>query len=290
MKKTSQLFGFLLMVALFGVSCVKETATPPELSKAAIDQLDKSRTTWNQQIGSMTKMIGYKNIGIIKNADERAAIIATLSSTSAHTAYGNMLDAQTVHVETIGSITAQNPDGIGLLKATMDTLIHVGDNIIEITWEKNGSRFTQKCLTNEAGIAWDNMLFGVWMMNLQPIEETVGNTSSLVPIYSKTYKAWYDANWIWGTRRGQMGYQITIYYSGTTVSSTSSYAWAYLNIGSATGEHKVIKNSGSYGNIQFAIGLATPLASVSFNSSLFKVTVSGVGSNAVSNGTQSLYP
>jgi hypothetical protein len=289
MKKASQLFGFLLMVALFSVSCVKESAMPPELSKAAIDQLDKSMVTWNQQLGSMTKMIGYKSIGIITNADERTSIIAALTSTSAHTAYGNVLDAQTVHIETIGSVATQNPDGIGLLKATMDTLIHVGDNIVEITWEKNGSRFTQKCLTNEKGITWDNMLFGVWMMDLQPLNSS-GSTNNLAGVSSKSYNVVYYVDWLWGSRRGEAGCQIIIYYSGKTVSSTDTNSWGYMTLGSVVAKSKVTKSSGTNGQIQYALGLALPAASVTFNSSSFKAVLSGLGSNLIANGTQSLFP
>jgi hypothetical protein len=290
MKKVSQVFGFLLMLALFGVSCVKESATPPELSKTTIEQLDKSMQNWNDHLGSTIRMIGYKPSGTIENEGERNTIIASLSSGSAHTAYGNILEVSSIHFETIGSVTIQNPNGIQLFKTAMDTQIHVGDRVVDIIWEKNGSRFTQKCLTNDAGIAWDNILFGVWMMDLQPFEETKDITNNLVAVSSKWYKAWQDVNWLWGTRRGQMGYQITIYFSGKTVSSTDPNTWAYMNIGSAVAERKVIKNSGTYGQIQYAIGLATPLASVSFKLSSFSATVSGLGSNTVSNGTQSLYP
>jgi len=52
-----------------------------------------------------------------------------------------------------------------------------------------------------------------------------------------------------------------------------------MNIGSAKSESRVLRETGSYGRGQYALGLCTPIASVS-----------GIGSNIISNGTKSLYP
>ena len=88
-----------------------------------------------------------------------------------------------------------------------------------------------------------------------------------------------------------MGETIKIYcYSSGKVYSTDNSDWANMTLGSAKSYSKVLVNSGSYGKIQYALGIATPFASVTFNSTYFKVEVSGIGSSMVRNGSHTLYP
>jgi hypothetical protein len=117
------------------------------------------------------------------------------------------------------------------------------------------------------------------------------NEVAKVASYTKWYRQWWTASWLWGSKRGEMGYKITIHCTSSThVSSTDRQDWASITIGNARSESRILKNSGSYGKIGYALGLSTPTVSLHFNSGSFQITTSGIGSNIVRNGTKSLYP
>jgi hypothetical protein len=185
------------------------------------------------------------------------------------------------------------------MRQYLDGQLNIGDIIVDITWQNAKASFVSKCIVHNDEIAWDNLLTSTIMMDKDPqvkltSEEPVPNTQNKT---TGVYVAWYKetntwtAGWIWGGHRGEMGEAITIHcQSNGHVYSTDHEDWANMSLGSAKSESKTDVNSGSYGKIQYALGISTPFASLSYNSSTFKVSVSGLGSSMVHNGTHSLTP
>jgi hypothetical protein len=205
-------------------------------------------------------------------------------------ASGNIMDPSSVKIGKIGDLytgddltTAQQG-----LKEAITEEVKSGTNVMEVTWNSKNGKFTTLCFYSDSGIIWDNIFGGLIMMDTRGNSEASNNQAAKV--VSTWYKQWWTANWLWGSKRGETGYQITIYYSGSTVSNADVSDWGYISLGKAKSESKITKSSGAYGQCRYALGLCTPTGSLSFNSSNFSVSFSGLGSNVVSNGTKSLYP
>ncbi|CEJ70042.1 hypothetical protein BN1195_02345 [Chryseobacterium oranimense G311] len=214
-----------------------------------------------------------------------------ISDRDQFTAEGNILEPETVKVGKIGTLFTgdQLSEAQKGLKEASSEQIKTGTEVLEISWNYKGEQFTSLCFYNESGIIWDNVFAGLVMMDTRGNSET-SPIDSQAKVASKWYKQWWTANWLWGSKRGEIGYQITIYYSGSTVSNVDVSDWGNISLGKAKSESKVTKRTGAYGQCRYALGLCTPTGSLSFNSSNFSVSFSGLGSNIVSNGTKSLYP
>lgn len=258
----------------------------PENVKIQIDDSKKNLEKYvkdGPQITGVTalgKLSTVKSISIAQNlVVDKESFIST----------GNILAPETVKINKLGNLNAQELSTAqeGLKEIALKE-IKADVNVLEISWKDKGESFTSLCFYNDAGIIWDNILGGLVMMDTRGNIEVSDNTQAKV--VSKWYKQWWTADWIWGSKRGEMGYKITIYYSGSTVSNTDVEDWANISLGKAKSESKITKNSGTYGKCAFALGLCTPTGSLSFNSSNFTVSFSGLGSNIVHNGTKSLYP
>lgn len=206
-------------------------------------------------------------------------------------AEGNILAPETVKVGKTGILFSGDQLAEaqkGLREAAADQ-IKTGTDLLEISWNYKGEAFTSLCFYNESGILWDNVFAGLVMMDSRGNSE-VSPIDAQAKVSSKWFKEWWTAKWLWGSKRGEIGYQITIYYSGSTVSNVDVSDWGNISLGKAKSESKVTKKTGAYGQCRYALGLCTPTGSLSFNTSNFSVSFSGLGSNIVSNGTKSLYP
>lgn len=206
-------------------------------------------------------------------------------------AEGNILAPETVKVGKTGTLFSGDQLAEaqkGLREAAADQ-IKTGTDLLEISWNYKGEAFTSLCFYNESGILWDNVFAGLVMMDSRGNSE-VSPIDAQAKVSSKWFKEWWTAKWLWGSKRGEIGYQITIYYSGSTVSNVDVSDWGNISLGKAKSESKVTKKTGAYGQCRYALGLCTPTGSLSFNTSNFSVSFSGLGSNIVSNGTKSLYP
>lgn len=206
-------------------------------------------------------------------------------------AEGNILAPETVKVGKTGTLFSgdQLADAQKGLKEAAADQIKTGTDLLEISWNYKGETFTSLCFYNESGILWDNVFAGLVMMDSRGNSE-VSPIDAQAKVSSKWFKEWWTAKWLWGSKRGEIGYQITIYYSGSTVSNVDVSDWGNISLGKAKSESKVTKKTGAYGQCRYALGLCTPTGSLSFNTSNFSVSFSGLGSNIVSNGTKSLYP
>jgi hypothetical protein len=254
-------------------------------------QINDSKKNLEQYLKNNLQITGITVLG--KLSTQRGIQISQdlISDREQFTAEGNILEPETVKVGKIGSLFSadQLSEAQKGLKEASSEQIKTGAEVLEISWNYKGELFTSLCFYNESGIIWDNVFAGLVMMDTRGNSET-SPIDSQAKVASKWYKQWWTANWLWGSKRGEIGYQITIYYSGSTVSNVDVSDWGNISLGKAKSESKVTKRTGAYGQCRYALGLCTPTGSLSFNSSNFSVSFSGLGSNIVSNGTKSLYP
>ncbi|UOU97877.1 hypothetical protein MUU74_15440 [Chryseobacterium daecheongense] len=252
-------------------------------------QIDESKKNLEKYVKDGLQITGVTALGTLSTKRSVSIAQSLITDQESFISTGNIMTPETVQVNKLGNLSSQElstaQEG---LKEIAQKEIKTNVNVLEISWNNKGESFTSLCFYNDSGIIWDNVLGGLVMMDTRGTTEVSDNTQAKVS--SKWYKQWWTADWIWGTKRGEMGYKITIYYSGSTVSNTDVEDWANISLGKAKSESKITKNSGTYGKCAFALGLCTPTGSLSFNSTNFTVSFSGLGSNIVHNGTKTLYP
>lgn len=265
-------------------------ASSQELPEIVQEQLTLSKANLSTYLRNELQITEVTVLG--KLSSEKSLITAQnlVSDTESAIAFGNIKVPSTVVIGKMQNVHSgkELSDSQNNLKIFAADEIKTGDNVLQITWANKGQKLTTLCFYGNDGIIWDNILGGLVMMDANGVTETSVGTNAKVA--SKWYKQWWTADWIWGSQRGEIGYQITIYYSGSTVSNTDVNDWGNMSLGSARSESKITKNSGSYGQCRYALGLCTPTGSLSFSYSSFSVSFSGLGSNIVSNGYKSLYP
>lgn len=264
-----------------------DPASSQNLPSVVQKQLELTSENLNKYMNSELQIEDINVLGELSTEKSLRTSHLVVSDQASFVASGNIMEPSSVIV---GEMQKLYPDK--KLNETKDAIMNlasqelkIGDKVLEITWKNGNETFKTQCFYRNSGIVWDNVLAGLFMMNPEAhIEE------SKLKVSSKWYKKWWTVYWIWGSKRGEMGYKITIYYSGSTVSNTDVEDWAYITLGTAKSYSKIVTNSGSYGKCQYALGLCTPVGSLSFDYKNFKVSFSGLGSNIVANGYKSLYP
>ncbi|KPE52381.1 hypothetical protein [Chryseobacterium indologenes] len=254
-------------------------------------QLNDSKKNLEKYLGNDLQITGTTVLGKLSTQKGIEISQELISDKTQFTAEGNILYPETLKVGKIGDLysgdhLAEAQKG---LKDAAGEQIKTGTEVIEISWNYKGEAFNTLCFYNESGIIWDNVFAGLIILDKRGTTE-VSPSENQAKVASKWYKEWWTASWLWGSKRGETGYKITIYYSGSTVSNVDVTDWGYISLGKAKSESKVTKRTGAYGQCRYALGLCTPTGSLSFNASNFSVSFSGLGSNLVHNGTKSLYP
>lgn len=254
-------------------------------------QISDSKKNLEQYLKNDLQITGITILGKLSTQKGIEISQELISDKEQFVAEGNILDPETVKVGKIRILFSgdQLTEAQKGLKESASEQIKTGTDLLEISWNYKGETFTSLCFYNESGIIWDNVFAGLVMMDARGNSEVSSNESQ-AKVSSKWFKEWWTANWLWGSKRGEIGYKITIYYSGSSVSNVDVSDWGNISLGKAKSESKVTKRTGAYGQCRYALGLCTPTGSLSFNSSNFSVSFSGLGSNVVSNGTKSLYP
>lgn len=273
---------------------LKKETTPPAsqiVPETVKIQLDESKKNLETYLNNDLQLAEINVIGKISTQKGIELSQSLVSDQDQFIALGNIMDSSSVKIGKIGNLyTGDNlAEAQKGLKEAITDEVKTGTNVMEITWNSKSGSFKTLCFYNDSGIIWDNILGGLVMMDTRANTET-SNESQAAKVVSKWYKQWWTANWLWGSKRGEIGYQITIYYSGSTVSNADVSDWGSISLGKAKSESKILRRTGAFGQCQYALGLCTPTGSLSFNSSNFSVSFSGLGSNIVSNGTKSLYP
>ena len=272
---------------------LKKEMSPGSLSipENVRSQLNDSEKNLEKFLNNDLQITGTTVLG--KLSTQRAIEISQslISDKDQFTAEGNILYPETLKVGKIGDLYSDDllAEAQKGLKETAAEQIKTGSEVMEISWNYKGTAFSTLCFYDESGIIWDNIFAGLVIMDKRGNTE-VSPSENQAKVSSRWYKEWWTASWLWGSKRGETGYQITIYYTGSTVSNVDVTDWGYISLGKAKSESKVTKRTGAYGQCRYALGLCTPTGSLSFNSSNFSVSFSGLGSNLVHNGTKSLYP
>lgn len=309
---TFKVFAVLSVMALQGCQNENNEMNQQETvqAKTAIDELKKEITPSSSQLVPEAVQLqlneSTKNLETYLKNDLQIVGVAVLGKISTQQgvemskklimdkdqfiASGNIMDPSSVKIGKIGDLYHGEDLTIAQqgLKEAITEEVKPGTQVMEVTWNGKSGKFTTLCFYGDSGIIWDNIFGGLVMMDTRGSSEASNNQVSKV--VSTWYKQWWTANWLWGSKRGEAGYQITIYYSGSTVSNADVSDWGYISLGKAKSESKITKKTGAYGQCRYALGLCTPTGSLSFNSTNFSVSFSGLGSNIVSNGTKSLYP
>ncbi|MBL1222619.1 hypothetical protein JET18_17330 [Chryseobacterium sp. L7] len=254
-------------------------------------QINDSKSNLEKYLKNDLQITGITVLGKLSTQKGIEISQTLVSDREQFTAEGNILEPETVKVGKIGTLFSgdQLSEAQKGIKEAASEQIKTGTDVLEISWNHKGQQFTSLCFYNESGIIWDNIFSGLVMMDTRGNSE-VSPLDAQAKVSSKWFKEWWTAKWLWGSKRGEIGYQITIYYSGSTVSNVDVSDWGNISLGKAKSESKVTKRTGAYGQCRYALGLCTPTGSLSFNTSNFSVSFSGLGSNIVSNGTKSLYP
>lgn len=254
-------------------------------------QINDSKSNLEKYLKNDLQITGITVLGKLSTQKGIEISQTLVSDKEQFTAEGNVLEPETVKVGKIGTLFSgdQLSEAQKGIKEAASEQIKTGTDVLEISWNHKGQQFTSLCFYNESGIIWDNVFAGLVMMDTRGNSE-VSPLDAQAKVSSKWFKEWWTAKWLWGSKRGEIGYQITIYYSGSTVSNVDVSDWGNISLGKAKSESKVTKRTGAYGQCRYALGLCTPTGSLSFNTSNFSVSFSGLGSNIVSNGTKSLYP
>ncbi|MGH2664364.1 hypothetical protein [Flavobacterium sp.] len=269
----------------------KELTLPSsqELPEIVQEQLTLSKANLTAYLQNQLQITEVTVLGKLSTEKSLLIVQNLIADEESPIAFGNIKTPASVVIGKMQNIHSgkQLTDSQNNLKDLAAHEIKTGDNVLQITWISKGEKLTTLCFYGNDGIIWDNILGGLIMMDADGRSQSSATDSKVV---SKWYKQWWTADWIWGSQRGEIGYQITIYYSGSTVSNTDVNDWGNMSLGSARSESKITKNTGSYGQCRYALGLCTPTGSLSFNTSSFSVSFSGLGSNIVSNGYKSLYP
>lgn len=280
---------------------LKSALTPlatQDLPEKVKEQLELTRENLAQYLPDALQITGVEVLGSVTT--EKGVELSHRSVTKKENviAYGNITDPASVHIGMMQNVYSGKAlsETQNRMAAAASQEIRSGDNVMEITWKSGESTYRTQCFYRNDGIVWDNILSGLVMIDTEgqteSSEETMAQKDNNVQsrTYYRWYKRWWTAKWLWGSERGEMGYKITIYYSSGRVSNTDVSDWGHISLGKARSYSRIVKNSGSYGKCQYALGMCTPFGSLSYNSSTFKVSFSGIGSNVVANGYKSLYP
>ncbi len=276
-----------LLDSEYGLESISDKQIPEEVQK----QLNATKENLALYMGDALQILDYKIIGKLPNTKSLDKTFDALSKSYATVAYGNIMAPETVIIGELNKLLpSKMQEGSDLLKTYASDQIKVGDKGMELTWQYKGEVFKTTTFYNEQGITWDNLMVGLIMMDPEAETEIKNNSNEKSGVQWNSYKKSWYGNWLWGSRRGTIYYEITVYHTNGNVSNTDITDYGHMNIGSAKSESRVLKETGSYGRGQYALGLCTPIASLKFNHDKFEVSVSGIGSNIISNGTKSLYP
>lgn len=298
MKLSNKIFP-LVFVFLIVISCSKESlfqhldkdkSNKEQLPTIVNNQLEAVRKNLNKYMGQSLKLVDYKIISRPNKIDLNTTL-DLIANPNSIVAYGNIVVPNTVKIGPMHTLVPSRiEEGISIMKEHASKTIQEDDLSMELTWVFKEKEIKTIAFYNEEGISWDNLMIGLIMMDTKPtkIENVDDNTKSATMTTSKEGR--WDGAWIWGSRRGSMYYRLTITHDGTTVFNTTISDGAWMTIGTATSHSIVTKRTGAFGEGKYALGMATPIASLIFDAAAFKVSVSGIGSNIVQNGTADLFP
>ncbi|TGE25026.1 hypothetical protein E5K00_07455 [Hymenobacter aquaticus] len=315
----------LLWAALLGVSlsaCQKEEQSLPTPTAQTGDargldpvaqaanvritgQLDSTIAYANTNPALNLKLVSYAFRSRLTTAEEVAAAKARiLDAGSIIPVYGDLQKGskanQTPPFELMSlRENAQRQPGGSVneaqagINAYLSKSLQAGLGQVELTWERDGQRFTSLCLYNEKGLVYDNMLANLFTLKDQRTSDVASEQAKVTTTPFTATAVDFDIEWIWGSQRGHITVKHTILYGGGKITTNSGTATAWMSAGSAQARQQRYVLRTTYAQLTWAYGWATPTASFSFSYSgspvKINASVSGVGSKGQGEGIHTIY-
>lgn len=294
-------------VPLFLWSCKKDQQNSPEqqpqsnVNQTRIrEQLDSTITFWNGQALVDIKLTGYRFIDETINPELLRTTKEQLLNENNLIPYFDGTDKSSFSLRTINERNqelatarqAGDENAVDLrirLGAALDTLVQLGQGLVELTWTSQGKQFTTTALYNAQGLVYDNVLANMFILK-EDDAESLDNSARTA--YTTTFKN-VTIKWVWGGTRGKVIIKHTILVDNGKIVAHSGSTDAWMSVGSAAAKWARYKRTNTYSQISWGYGWATPTGSFSIKAVKdpieFSVSLSGVGSKGRGSGIHLYY-
>ncbi|SEW26672.1 hypothetical protein SAMN05428988_3785 [Chitinophaga sp. YR573] len=307
--KTQHLKTSLLVVCvpLFIWSCKKDQQNSQEqqpqsnVNQARVrEQLDSTITFWNGQAVVDIKLTGYRFINETINPELLRSTKEQLLNEDNLIPYFDGTDASSFTLRTISErnqeLTTARQAGdekaVDLrvkLGSALDTLVRLGQGLVELTWSSKGKQFTTTAVYNAQGLVYDNVLANMFLLKEDNSDSKDSNARTA---YTSTVRN-VTIKWLWGSTRGKVVIKHTILVENGKIVAHSGSTDAWMNVGSAAAKWARYKRTNTYSQISWGYGWATPTADFEIKASKdpveFTVSLSGVGSKGRGSGIHLYY-
>jgi hypothetical protein len=262
-------------------------------------QLDSTITFWNAKAVVDIKLTGYHFIDETINPELLKSTKEQLLNENNLIPYFDGTDKSSFSLRTIhernqeqeAARKAGDEAAIDLrvkLGSALDTILHTGQGLVELTWTSEGKTFTSTAVYNEQGLVYDNVLTNMFLLeDNTDLDAADARTAYTATVRNLTIK------WVWGGTRGKIIIKHTILVDNGKIVSGTGSTDAWMSAGSAGAKWHSYKRTSTYSQISWGYGWATPTASFSIKASKdpveFTVSLSGVGSKGKGTGVHTYY-
>lgn len=318
--KFVRLFLQLIFVGILLASCYQEDdfSIQSNIAEAESSVIVKDELTLEQKLTNIQKsgediltrslyanesqlqLKEYKNIGVITTEKELDQLKSVILSNESYFPYYDTENSN-ISLLTWSEIECKKQNektqySKSDLETFLNTVLKVGMNKMELTWECNSKTYKTICITSNEDIIYDNVIMNILCISeesplnkgLTPIIKTKSPESNFSGSCTNTLR--WTAYWLWGSECGRVEINHTIYVSTGNLTNSTSSEDAYISIGSAGADSQIkecSKGVGGYSICNYAYYLATPTVSVSIsggNGIDFSISTSGIGSEASGSG------
>lgn len=241
-------------------------------------QLQDAQTNFNAQFGSQLLLISWEEQGTIDDVTERQAIVDAM--TNPPTVY--LLDGDPTVPSSMMAVKLENgtAEEIAEWTATVESIVAVGQHVVQLTWEvvASGAQFTSLTVADDSGIRLDSMLSTIALVQ----ESGTGTLRNKIA----TTGDGVDILWIWGSIRGEIRWEVTC-IPGCPRSCTSDCR-AWMTLGEAKIECRE-EAVASGCKLYYGWAWRTPTGSIRITWDAkklkFEIEVTGLGSSGSGNGS-----
>ncbi len=271
-----------------------ESVEKEDLPAKVAEQLRLSNESFDTYLDGSLQFVSHKVLGRATADESLKNAIGMSTRDESILSVGNLAAPETIAIGTLKKVQGTSDKNRKAIVGEMArSAVKKGDLVFELSWNYNGQILKTVALGNEDGITWDNMLFGMVIIEeAQKLKKDGAKTIGETGRYTSWAEDGYE--WIlrntWRLRLGEMGYRIRVNYDIDTrqVLTADMSDWARLNFGTAISESEILTVGQTYAQGRYALGVATAGGSISFEQSGFKVT-SNYGGTAVRNGSQTVF-
>jgi hypothetical protein len=290
------LCGATVAVFLSGCgSAALPTSSAPEVSTAPADtlvawQIEAAKVAMASKNLPLT-LVSYESDAPLTSDDDVTALEGSIADGRSTVVQFDGQHSDSLALHTVAELAHVRPN----LEQMVFPLLKAGQKTLDLTWARSdGSRFHTKCVYDENGVVYDNVL-----SNLAFVEAAApGGLKRKIEPQSVAFTANaldYTISWIWGGTRGKITVDHTIIWNGSNqIYTQNGSANAWMTLGSADAQtHNTDFNPWSYAVIAYGYAWATPTASfkISYDAgkAKFDVSLSGVGSKGGGDDHHTIY-